>query len=721
MSLIRSLIVLFLVFSVTFILTIVFYFEDIKSDAVEKFMSQNKLSIHFLKEKVNEAALINDFKTIDSTIETIVNTKTFKLIELRYKEYIFSRDALFLNSNNVRDNRWKISDVTTNAIYGEIRPLEDNLYKLMPTLRYDNKKPIEIKFQAMADRDAQNSISKLRFYSFAQKKDDKDKKYNSDSWLNYFVDISMFEKRDSIEIQKTGRKLIKITYELDPQEMLFQIENVMKKLLIYSVVLFILVFIALNFFHKKVVRHDILIPLEILNSYSDEILNGRFVKAQENKFKLKEISQIYESLKMLSKKFAGVSNELNITRQMMQRRELTDELTKMPNKKVFENDVKSMFVTNKSGYIVLAKIYNLGEFTNQHGSNEANHLIEDFAQNINNISKKKEFSNFKIYRFYGAEFAMIILEENIEIIKKYMERVVQASRPLEDKYHTGGDIAHFGITPFDRYGTIDSILYNAFEAYKNASQSKGHLYYISENSELIEKTKRLEDNVKDIIERSDFALRYVYDTLTFDTNPALVMQEVSPVIIDMDTFEKMAIGTFVSVAEKLRLAGEFDKILIKKVIEQQEFLDTEHKVAINLSVKSFSDRKFISWLEGTLLYSEKVKDVLVFSVTSYTAAQNLAQFRKLVDTLHRYDSKILLKRFKLDDFNLDELKELNIDYLRVHKDYCNNINDDKRKKHMLKNIVLFADMNDIKVLGDSVKSEDDYHILDRLGMYATSR
>ena len=75
----------------------------------------------------------------------------------------------------------------------------------------------------------------------------------------------------------------------------------------------------------------------------------------------------------------------------------------------------------------------------------------------------------------------------------------------------------------------------------------------------------------------------------------------------------------------------------------------------------------------------------------------------------------------LEDFTLDELSNLDIDYIRLNKDYCININTDRVKKHAVKNIILYGEMNNIHVLGDFVKSDEDYKTLSRLGLYATSR
>ena len=43
-------------------------------------------------------------------------------------------------------------------------------------------------------------------------------------------------------------------------------------------------------------------------------------------------------------------------------------------------------------------------------------------------------------------------------------------------------------------------------------------------------------------------------------------------------------------------------------------------------MKSLTDKKFLSWIEGILLYNENAKNSLIFSVTSHNAKVHLEKF-----------------------------------------------------------------------------------------------
>jgi len=719
MSIFKYFIYLVLVFIVTFGLTFFIYFEDIKTDAVEKFQRQNYSSSIYLKELFKNTTINNDFKQIDSSIKTFLSINMFTNIELNYKRYLFSKKAIVINSNKINNENYKFSDVTTDYKYGKILKIDDNTYEFIPNVFFDIKKPITIKFQAYNEGDVYNSSSNLQFY---KKISDTNEEVLTHSWLNNWIEFKKINNNKSFIIEYENTPYVKVLYTINKNSLIEQTVLFIKKIFVYSFSLFIFTIIILYFFYTQVIKKDIEKPIAKIGDYVSDILNNKYVRLEKSNTKIMHIDSIFSQLQLLSKKFASLTNELNINRELLNRKDLVDDITGLSNKKVFDKEIKTMFITNKNGYIVLGKINNLGQFANKNGSNDANNLIKDFGHSIVQLLKKYPKIRSTVYRFYGAEFAMILEVNELEILKKMLQDITTSLQDqIKSKYLIDGDVMYFGATPFDNYGTIDTILHSAHESYLKSSNTENELFSISDNAELLEKTKQMEVLVTDIISREDFTIKFIYDTFEMDKENTLLMQDASPIILDTNTFEMFPIGIFISVAEKLNLSSVFDKILIQKVLNYLEYEKLDHKIAINLSIKSLTDKKFLSWLEGILLYNENAKKSLIFSVTSENAKNNLDKFKSLTEVIHKFDSSILLKRFSLDDFTLEELSDLNVDYIRLNKDYCTNINNDRIRKHAVKNIILYGEMNSIYVLGDFVKSDDDYKTLSRLGLYATSR
>ena len=72
-------------------------------------------------------------------------------------------------------------------------------------------------------------------------------------------------------------------------------------------------------------------------------------------------------------------------------------------------------------------------------------------------------------------------------------------------------------------------------------------------------------------------------------------------------------------------------------------------------------------------------------------------------------------------YSLEELSEIKINYIKIDKDLTQNIHNDLIKKHRIKNIIVYAEVNEIKIIVENVESDQDYKFLSRLDLYAVNR
>lgn len=720
MTLIKYFSLLILSFFLTFSLTFFIYYNDIKSEILEDFTQQSKNVEVYLNEFIKNNIKDNNYKTIGTSINSFISMDIVKRLQIEYKRYVFSKQALLLNSNKINSSKYSLSDVTTDVRLGKIVSLDDTTYEFIPDILFNINDDVIVKFQAFSDNEVFSSTSTLKFGEILiEKKSIEDKQINS--LLSFFVNFDSFKAQRSFSIPYENEPFVEVSYLLDKSQIDTQMESIVKKIFIYSISIFFITIVILYFFYLKIVKKDIEKPIGKIQSYVDDILNNQFIRLEKIDTKLMHIDEIFSKLKLLSKKVASLTNETNINKELLAKKDFTDEITGLPNKKVFEKDIKNMFISNSDGYIMLWKIDKLGDFVAKNGTNDGNNLLKDFGHGLVQLLKRYPKYNSNVYRFYGAEFAIIMQINSLEQLQNILKVMTEnIEKTLKSRYLIEGKLFHCGVTPFDQYGTMDSILHNAHETYLKSFQDQNSLFLISDNAELIEKTREYERTVKDIIKREDFTIKFIFDTFEMDEDK-LIMQDASPLIIDNTTFEKFPIGVFISVAEKLKMSSEFDKIVIKKVLSYLEFEKLVHKIVINLSIQSLTDRKFLSWLEGQLLYNNIAKENLIFSITSYNAKENFVKFKSLIEVIHKFESKVMLKRFSLDDFSLEELDTIEVDYIRLNKEYCQGIDHNRVNKHAVKKIILYGEMNDIFILGDSIKADEDYKTMSRLGLYATSR
>lgn len=666
-----------------------------KESAIQEYELHSQKVATYMQETL-KALQIHQLDAWQKSVEGALLHPLLKGVYLEFKKLQF-RDKDLMLKTNLLDESWSISDVSTDGINGEIQEIENGIYLFHPASTFKKELPLEIRFFGYKN-------GMIHDFSVV---------------LGFAFSLGEIDA-DGAEIYKVENENLLVRYALDKSQLQKRYEEYLY--LFAFAALFLLLFASLFFYlyYTLVAKKRFKNSINAMDTYIEALLQKDFQSLPEPTDKDKDFQDLYTRIKLFSQNYVNVVSELNVTRNIIEKREITDDLTGLPNKKWFEKDLKQMFVASKEGYIIFLKIDKLGEFAKKHGGDLVNSLVGDFAKTIEGyfIANKEVQGTF--YRFFGAEFGMVLYENDVDKVKKVLDEIIQLTQTLDDKYYFFDNQIYFGGTPFDKYGTVESILQSAKDQYNSVYAQKQEFYKVLDISEQIEKNKEFEASVKDIIDRDDFALQYVFDTYDFSPTPNLIMQEISPMLIDMRTFERFPIGVFISVAEKMDVAMEFDKLLIKKALSHIEMAELEHLIAINLSVGSISSMRFLTWLSSTLTY-EKYAASLVFVVTAYNAAANFDLFKRFVETARSFEIKIMIKRYDANDLPLEKLQELAPDFIRIEKDYCNDLKRDSVKQHAIKQVLFVADEHNIKVLGDGVRSDADYSTIERLGFYGTSR
>ncbi|MGD9553517.1 MAG: EAL domain-containing protein [Arcobacteraceae bacterium] len=681
------------------------YYNE-KKELNEKFFSDINKQIEFVVSDLQEKILKSNNETIYNILQVALNTISLESIKIQYKNLIFSKENLIKNSTQSQNTDWEISEVTTDVKNGYVILQSNNMYRFFNTITVNIEEPINFRFLLHKNQRVINTLSSLSFYYVLKKEvlsSTAEYEKTVNSRMLYVLDQPLANFEYIIDEQKLYQEINKLKQAYLWNTLYIGIIGIIFALLIYL------------FFIKKM----LLEPMLAFKSFmKDALENNLMHKLDEKTGHNPDIDEAFRLLNKILRKYIGVVNELNINKGILERKVFTDDLTGLPNQKVFELDLKNMFIVGSDGFIGSIKLEALGNFTKEYGSALANHLIEEFTHVVQNKFYEVNLQEATLYRFFGSEFAMILKNEEENKVLEFAQSLNEELKELQARYEVKGILTYFSFVPFDKYGTIDSILHASSDAYTIA-KTKDETYYIVSPSEVLDKFQFLEQNVREIIENSFFEVTFGLETRTTDESNRLLMQEAIPILYDKNK-EKFSIGVFVSVAEKINLAVQFDKIIIEEVIKYIKNNEIDYNIAINLSMASLEDSEFINWLHSLFLYNKNISKYLVFSMTSYNASTNIEVFKTFIDEIHRFGSKIILKRFSSNDFTVDQLEEFHLDYLRINKEYTNAIAKDRDKKHFLRTIVNFGQSNDIIIIGDSIKDEKDIEICTAIGLDAIS-
>jgi EAL domain-containing protein (putative c-di-GMP-specific phosphodiesterase class I)/GGDEF domain-containing protein len=698
------------------------FFNGYKVHLLSIYKTNYELNINYLNSKLDKYVLSNDKDNILSEINKGIDTKLFNSIILEYNRFFISKNSLIDSTKDFNDKSWNIAEVVVDSRYGFITSVKNSdLYEFISSNDFDISQPINIRFQVHKKDEIKNIITKFHFFNIKLKNEINS---NETTLVDSLVDsLVVINTKDRIhEIKIDSNLIATVVYKIDTVLVRKELQFFLIKLLVFTSILFLPILFLIGFYHKYIFKQYVTMPIEYLNIYLENILNNKFIVLDKSKLEgIKEIKELTKKVTKVSTKIASLKNELNINKESLELKVSTDNLTGLPNKSIFDLDIKTMFISLIKGYIFIVRIDDLSKLTFNYDSGYINNFVESYVNIIKNIIFKYTKTDMKLYRFYGSQFAIVAKNIDIKDAENFCEEVIgELLDRLPDIFDVPEDFVQIGGTAFDLHGSLETVMTSANHAYEESKQKGPNSFHIYGEQDIEKNYSLLDNSVIEVIEKADFKISFVLDSFSFDDPNKLVMTEVSPMLFDHDN-KRIAIGSFISVAQKLNLADSFDKLVINKTINYILKNEITHEVAINLSISSIEDKEFIKWLDKTLNENNSVLNKIIFSITSYTAYLHKETFVRFVDDIHNIGAKILLKRYKTDEYPLVLLDDLELDYIRMNKDYTLNFTNDVIKKHKVKNIIIYAELNNIKVITDSVKLDLDYDLLERLGTYATSR
>ena len=704
-------------YSIFLAILLTFIFTPISNDAIQKNQDLHASKIKLLEEQLYKPLLNIEYSNISDIVDPFIANNNVVFFEVKLLDYFLTTDNLLANSSNVKTKDWVLGDIAIDDKYGTLEKTNDIVYRFINNDTYLFERPIKVKFQAVNEETMANSISTISFklpefyvkeiepLSFSKEK------------LKTILDIKniSFEKEYKLS---SGQRFASLRFSYHQNHVVEEIYTLLTTIIsIYSIV-FVVIF-ALYFLISYILMSSYIVRhLDNLLLYMNDIENNKFYKFKTKTLKHQHVIDLADVASKLSKKLAAIINELNVNKDLLEQQISIDPLTKLPNRKMYEIELKSLFITHVDSYIGKIKLLCLKDFAQNNDQDEIDQFIQDFSRTIKISFEKYTHKFSSIFRLYGSEFVFVSKHSTFDQISDVFEELDKLFAPLKKEHNIEGKLFHGIALPLYKYTSIPKINKDLDDLYeKTLNNDKTH--YVIDNDDIDQESEKLEKTIKSIIKNNAFTIGTKFDTFSFMDPDELLIQEIAPNLIDTEG-KNIPIGTFISVAEALNIAVEFDKNVILKTFREVRRKELSHQVAVNISISSMCDDNFINWLEAQALYEYKdVLDRVVFSITSFAANANFEKFKTFTQRLKEVNAQALLKRYNYNDLNMEQLESLHLNYIRVHKDYTTHI--DHEREVILRNMVSLSNLNQIKVLGDVVTNQHDYDVIKNLRFYGTSR
>ncbi len=671
---------------------------------------------------------------IVSIINAIANRGFYKEIRLEDISLGFTQNQILKNLNEDIAESWEVIDISLDPKVGKIEQIEgisdlteqlaqleneeadveeivlnkDISYNFIPGPKFIDGKVVMIDVKFMKDEQIKTLQSSMKISKVLAKVSRAEKFEYVPQWFIDLLPLKLEEMKSEIS---DGWNIAAVIYvSANAGNAYAKLYEQAKGAITYAVIAFSISMVLLVIFLQFILK-----PLRAIEELAGAIAQGNFQTIEKLPW-TKEVKNVSISMNDMSTKIEGVIKKLNANLENMTKKLSEDGLTQLQLKSTFLTDIKMMFISKIPGYVFIVKISDLGSYAKTHTNKEVDQFLSGFANILKTISP-----HVKAYRFFGSEFAMII--QNVS-----EEEVQNILKDLKNKFENFGDekakpeIAHIGGTPFNFLGTTDSIISAALEAYEKAKLIGPNEYFVRDEDDLARDMDEWKQLIFTIIDKQKFTVGFIGAAygLSPETKETLHMEEAFTKALDNDG-NSIPIGTFISIAEQYEKILDFDKAVVIKVIEHIKSTKLSHSISINLSLDSVFDIGFQDWLRMIVSQNNTLASQLVFSVTAYGTAKNIEKFKEFIKVVHSVDAKIIIKRFETKFIPLDSIKDFNLDYIRLARDYTDGISKDATKQGFVESMQELCNLLNIKLFAENVKDDTDFNYVEKLNLFGASR
>lgn len=460
-----------------------------------------------------------------------------------------------------------------------------------------------------------------------------------------------------------------------------------------------------------------LASLKKIDQLAEAVAEGHFETIDELPWTT-EVKNLATSMNIMSRKIQVTFNGLNKKLETLGANLLRDDLTGLYKKSALETDIKQLLMGDKTAFFVLIKIDSLADLAKAQDSHTIDQYLQNFAQLLQNTAERSSLPPSKIYRFYGAEFAILVKNSGLEQLEALLQRLSIEFAEFGKQYQQA-DVGHIGVVSIDPTDTIEQILDTSYEAYEQAQLIGANSYFIHKGNHVARDISQWKNLVFDYVDNARYSLAYTGQIIHFQSGKLLLEETFIEV---RDEHENpVATAPFIAIAEKCNKITDLDKNIIVKALAHIRDDALTHALAVNLSTQSIKNIHFRLWLENLLKQNRELARQLVFSLSAYAVTKDVEVYQEFIDAMHRWGCQVMIKRLESLSLSPEILKRLKPDYIRLARDLVNNIGNDRKKHDFVQALQEMAVLLDILVLAENVGTDSDLNTLKTIGIAGASR
>lgn len=464
----------------------------------------------------------------------------------------------------------------------------------------------------------------------------------------------------------------------------------------------------------------VLRPLQAVEAQAKAICDREYPIQREIPWTI-ELRNVVEAMNRMTLKVREMFQEQAESMERMHAENYCDVLTGLANRRYFDMQLHYLIDSSgeefQAGALILLEISNLQARNAEAGYFKTDELLAEVGKLIRERCAETSGIDYFAAHIAGADFAIVLSGVTEADVEDFVSQLMNALPRLHEQGMADSiDIAHAGVAMY-HHQSLAEFLSEADTALRQAQVQGPNSWHLGRASREAQpyaySASQWQEILLNIIRERRFVL-FVQPIHAIGAEHGIDHREILLRIVD-DQDRVIPAQVFIPMAKRLGLVQEFDKLVIQEVMSRLE-RSTEVGLAINLFPGSITDASFNDWLLAQLQQRPGIASRLIFEIAEYGVLENATALRHWVDRIRSTGARTSIDHFGKGFASFGYLCETRIDYLKIDGSFISDIEKNKDHRFFVESIIGIAHGLDIKVVAESVETEDEARTLTTLGV-----
>lgn len=393
-----------------------------------------------------------------------------------------------------------------------------------------------------------------------------------------------------------------------------------------------------------------------------------------------------------------------------------DSLTLLPNRQFLQDRLTHILGSaarrNEKLAVLFLDLDHFKRVNDSLGHAAGDTLLKTIAERLNRLLRINDIA----CRLAGDEF-VVVLEgikdsHSVQIIAQKI--IDEIAKPVPIAGHKINVAASIGIAVYPDDATeVDTLLKNADTAMYEAKAKgrNGYQFFCPEMDNNALQRLIIEEELAEALINGELE---VYYQPQVDMQNSRIKGAEALIRWNHPKYGIQGPGFFIEIAEASHLILEIGRFVLDSVCRQYKIWQSVacdiQKIAVNLSIRQFSDPNLVENLSAVLKKYNLDGHFLEFEITESLLMQKNNSIRDNIEGIKKLGVELVIDDFGTGYSSLSHLRSLPIDVLKIDSSFVKDIGIDSNDEAIVRSIIVLAKAMNMTVIAEGVEidSQQDF-------------